>query len=122
VDASWQLQILVLVAVVAAAAVTTLKFYEDRKIRDIAFWLQRTYPQTWDSLPWVVRNANRAAAVEAFRENPEIDDAELERRYAEARRSRRWQAVGIAVAVAAVVVALAGHELFGWTLQRGPRP
>jgi hypothetical protein len=122
VDASWQLQILVLVAVVAAAAVTTLKFYEDRKIRDIAFWLQRTYPQTWDSLPWVVRNANRAAAVEAFRENPEIDDAELERRYAEARRSRRWQAVGIAVAVAAVVVALAGHELLGWTLQRGPRP
>ena len=121
-DASWQLQILVLIAVVAAAAVTTLKFYEDRKIRDLAFWLQRTYPQTYDSLPWVVRNANRAAAVEAFRQNPEVADAELERRYTEARRSRRWQAVGLAVAVAAVAVAVAGHELLGWTLQRGPRP
>ena len=121
-DASWQLQILVLVAVIAAAAVTTLKFYEDRKIRDLAFWLQRTYPQTYDSLPWVVRNANRAAAVEAFRQNPEIADAELERRYADARRSRRWQAVGVAVAVVAVTVAVAGHELLGWTLQRGPRP
>ena len=122
VEASWQLQILVLIAVIAAAAVTTLKFYEDRKIRDIAFWLQRTYPQTYDSLPWVVRNANRAAAVEAFRQNPEIEDAELERRYAAARRSRRWQSLGVTIAVAAVAVAVAGHEFLGWTLQRGPRP
>ena len=121
-DASWQLQILVLIAVVAAAAVTTLKFYEDRRIRDLAFWLQRTYPQTYDSLPWVVRNANRAAAVEAFRQNPEIADEELERRYAEAKRSRRWQAVGVGVAVAAVAMAVVGHEFLGWTLERGPRP
>ena len=121
-DASWQLQILVLIAVIAAAAVTTLKFYEDRRIRDLAFWLQRTYPQTYDSLPWVVKNANRAAAVEAFRQNPEIADEELERRYAEAKRSRRWQAVGIGVAVAAVALAVVGHEFLGWTLERGPRP
>ena len=121
-EASWQLQILVVIAVIAAAAVTTLKFYEDRKIRDLAFWLQRTYPQTYESLPWVVRNANRAAAVEAFRQNPEIEDAELERRYAAARRSRRWQSLGVAVAVAAVAVAVAGHEFLGWTLERGPRP
>jgi len=121
-DASWQLQILVLIAVFAAAAVTTLKFYEDRKIRDLAFWLQRTYPQTYDSLPWVVRNANRAAAVEAFRQNPETNDPEIERRYAETRRGRRWQGVGIVVAVAAVAAAVAGHELLGWTLHRGPPP
>ena len=121
-DASWQLQILVLIAVIAAAAVTTLKFYEDRRIRDLAFWLQRTYPQTYDSLPWVVKNANRAAAVEAFRQNPDIADEELERRYAETKRSRRWQAVGVGVAVAAVALAVVGHEFLGWTLERGPRP
>lgn len=121
-DASWQLQVLVLIAVVAAAAVTTLKFYEDRKIRDLAFWLQRTYPQSYDNLPWVVRNANRAAAVEAFRQNPEIEDAELERRYAEAKRSRHWQGIGVAVAVGAVALAVVGHEFLNWSLQRGPRP
>jgi hypothetical protein len=119
VEASWQLQVLVLIAVVAAATVTTLKFYEDREIRDIALWLQRTYPQTWDSLPWVVRNANRAAAVEAFRENPEIDDPEIERRYALARQGRKWQGVALAVAILALAAAVAGHQLLGWTLVRG---
>lgn len=118
-QASIELQVLVLIAVIAAAAVTTLKFYEDRKIRDIALWLRARYPDTWEALPWVVRNADRAGAVEAFRRNPEIDDPELERRYLQARRGRRMQVIALAVAIAAIALAVFGYNFLGWTLERG---
>lgn len=119
VQASVELQILVLIAVIAAAAVTSSKFYEDRKMRDLALWLSRRYPESWQKLPWVVRTANRASAVQAFRNDPEFDDPEIERRYAETRRGRRLQTVGLVVAVAAIALAVIGNQVLGWTLQGG---
>lgn len=118
-QASVELQVLVLIAAIAAGAMTTLKFYEDRKIRDIALWLRQRYPEKWEGLPWVVRNADRAGAVEAFRCNPEVDDPELERRYQLARRGRRLQGIMLAVAIAAIAVAVVGYQFFGWTLEQG---
>lgn len=113
-DGDVALRALVLIAVLAAGYVTTLKFREDRRIRDLALWLRRTYPARWDTLPWIQRTADRLAAVETFRRDPDFDDPEFDRRYARAKAMRREQAIGLGVACAAMLLAAAGHQFLGW--------
>lgn len=108
------LRAFVLIAVLAAGYVTTLKFREDRRIRDLALWLRQRYPAWWESLPWIQRTADRLAAVESFRRDPDFDDPEFDRRYAQAKAMLRDQAIGLAIAVGALLVAVAGHQFLGW--------
>ncbi|RDD63902.1 hypothetical protein [Ferruginivarius sediminum] len=108
------LQGLVLIAVFAAGYVTVLKFNEDRRIRDLAFWLRRTHPQRWEALPWIMQKADRLGAVESFRQDPEFHDAEFDSRYAAAKTTRRRQGVGLVVAGIAIVLAVFGYQVLGW--------
>jgi hypothetical protein len=108
------LQGLVVVAVFAAGYVTVLKFQEDRRIRDLALWLRRTYPQRWENLPWTMRHVDRLGAVENFRQDPDFDDPDFEAGYIEAKSTRRRQAIGLVVAGAALALAVLGHQVLGW--------
>lgn len=108
------LQGLVVIAVFAAGYVTVLKFQEDRRIRDLALWLRRTYPQRWENLPWITRNADRLGAVESFRQDPDFADSEFDSRYAAAKSTRRRQGIGLVVAGVAIALAVLGHQVLGW--------
>lgn len=114
-EGSLAIKILVGIAAVSATHLLVLRFCEDRRMKALAGWLQRTYPQHWERLPWSVRTLRRPSAVEAFHKEESFYDPEFERRYREAKATRRQQERAAIVAALAAGLAFLGTRLFGWS-------
>ena len=114
-ETSAAVKVLVIIAAGAAVSGFAISWQATSKTRQFLAWIEVTYPEQWNALPWHHRQWFRGLAIESLRLRSLKDDSEFAQRYEEIKRLQRWMIALIIAGSAAIGIVLFGTQFGGWS-------
>lgn len=113
-EASPEVKTLIILGAVILLSAFALSWSAANKFTRLVNWIQATYPDRWNELPWALRRIGRGAAVEGLRHRGLGNDPEFARRYRDYKSLQYWMVALIVIGSIPLGVVIFGTQFWGW--------